>query len=164
MSTAFVGQVSMWLSFSVCFLLSRLPLCAIPWRTNRGKQCFWRLVWRFPCILPLHCMYIPALPHWSQTLYPYQATCLLLMRGKFVLHPHKNTHSRFNNAMSKSLNSQQCFLFFFVVLLNSRCLIDSVRQGSSSKFFPKKARKQTVLQCPSIFFWSGFFSTGTNVP
>lgn len=74
-----------------------VPLYVIPWCISRGKQCFWRPVWRPLCTLLLLYMSTTVLLRWSLTLSPCQATSLSLSMGKSVL------LSKNNNKLNKIL-------------------------------------------------------------
>lgn len=59
-------------------------LIAVPQFTSRGKQGFWRPVWRRRCILPSLFMLTPVLLHWSQTFSHGRDTSLSLTMGQFA--------------------------------------------------------------------------------
>lgn len=81
-----------------------VPLYVIPWCISRGKQCFWRPVWRPLCTLLLLYMSTTVLLHWSLTPSPCQVTSLSLSMGKSVLLSKKQT-----NSISFLLNFQHLF-------------------------------------------------------
>lgn len=126
-------------------LQTAVPLHVIPWCISRGKQCFWKPVWRPLCILLWLYMSTTVLLHWSLTLPPLQATSLSRSTGRPVLLLKALRQISFA-AVKNAFNCCYSRNHFGTLSLHDRCLMDSILPGSSSKF----TREQDNRLCFSV--------------